>query len=47
MRLPNLKEHCGCENRKFIMFEAGQFGLWHALAMAAAAAGFLYIAARK
>lgn len=46
MRSPDWFD-CGCENRKMIMFEAGQFGLWHALLLAAGAAAILYVAARK
>jgi len=41
------KPPCGCEQRKFIMWEAGNTGLWQALAMAAAAGFVIYIAARK
>jgi hypothetical protein len=34
MRLPNLKENCGCDDRKFIMFEAGKLGLKEAAILA-------------
>lgn len=38
MRLPNLKEHCGCDDRKFIMFEAGRLGMTEGVIVAAACA---------
>ena len=46
MKLPNLKEHCGCDDRRFIMFEAGRLGLNEAMILAVAA-GVLLIVWRK
>ena len=46
MRLPVLGDvDCGCDNRKFIMFEAGRLGLTEAAILVAAVAAV--IAARR
>lgn len=36
MRLPDMKEHCGCDDRRFIMFEAGKLGMGEAAIVALA-----------
>jgi hypothetical protein len=36
MRLPDLKEYCGCDNRQYVMFEAGRLGMTEAIILAAA-----------
>lgn len=52
MRSPDWKEllgraPCGCQERKFIMFEAGKVGMWQALLMALAAGTILYVGVRR
>lgn len=38
---------CGCNDRKFIMNEAGKIGLWQAAMMAVAAGIILYVAVKS
>lgn len=52
MRAPDWKDllghpPCGCQERKYIMFQAGQLGLWQALLMVAGVAVILYVGVRK
>lgn len=46
MRLGNIDVPCGCDSRKYIMFQAGQFGFRQAALLAAAGVLVLW-AARK
>lgn len=52
MRAPNWTEKighppCGCNDRKFVMFEAGKIGLWQGALMALAAGAILYVAVKS